>query len=92
MQQDRSKSVMWQALAYAWQFGYTIVIPLVLFAVGGRLLDRYFGTGPWLFLAGIVLAVIISTVGLILKALRIFREISSNNNRPTPPPDKKNVP
>jgi len=56
----------WSAVSLAWQLGYTIAVPLVLFALAGRFLDRKFGTTPWLLLAGIILA-IASTTWLIWK-------------------------
>ena len=72
----QTSSTVFQALGYAWQFGYTIAIPLVLFALGGRLLDRQFGTHPWLLITGIILSMIISSVALILRATAIMRKVS----------------
>ncbi len=69
------------ALGYAWQFGYTVVVPLVLFGLGGRWLDDAFGTAPWLFLAGLVLAVIVSSVALVRKALKIFRDATDEESK-----------
>lgn len=53
-------SSTWRALAIAGELGYTIAIPIVLFALGGRMLDLRWGTSPWLLLAGIFLAIVVS--------------------------------
>lgn len=51
----------WKALGIAWGLGFQIAIPLVIFALGGRLLDRQFGTSPWWLLAGVAIAAITSS-------------------------------
>lgn len=62
-----------QALSLAWELGYTITVPLVVLALGGRLLDRAWGTSPWLFVAGIVLSIAISTWLVYRKSVAILR-------------------
>ncbi|MBU1148968.1 AtpZ/AtpI family protein [Patescibacteria group bacterium] len=62
----------WSAIKFAWELGYTITIPLVVFALGGALLDRWLDTKPWLLLTGVVISMIISTVGMYLKAVKII--------------------
>ena len=52
--------------------GFTIAIPLVLLALGGRLLDKHFGTTPLLLLTGMILAIIISTIIVYKKLSRYF--------------------
>jgi ATP synthase protein I len=47
----------WSALGLAWELGYTIAVPLVLFALIGRFLDKKLGTSPFLLLAGILLSI-----------------------------------
>ena len=69
----RPQSGFWQALAFAWELGYAIAIPLVVLAVGGRFLDRWLGTSPWFLLAGIVLSVVLSSVMVTVKVARITR-------------------
>jgi len=73
--ENDSKKPFWQALSYAWQFGYTIAIPLVVLALGGRLLDKKLGTTPWLFIIGIIISIFISSTALMIKATRIFAQI-----------------
>lgn len=73
---SNEKRAVWQALSYAWQFGYTIAVPLVVLALLGRFLDRWLNTSPWLLLAGILLSMIISTVALVIRALKIMKDVS----------------
>jgi hypothetical protein len=41
------------------QIGFSTAIPLVVLGLLGRYLDKRFSTGPYLFLAGLVLATVI---------------------------------
>lgn len=61
----------WQALSLAWELGYMIAVPVVLLALGGRLLDRKFGTSPWLLLAGIILSIVASSAAVTMRVRRI---------------------
>ncbi|OQB05840.1 MAG: putative F0F1-ATPase [bacterium ADurb.Bin212] len=38
------------------QIGFATAIPLVIFGLIGRYLDKQFSTAPWLFLFGLMLA------------------------------------
>ena len=71
MAKNEEKST-WNALALAWELGYTIAVPIVVLALAGRLLDRKFGTSPWLLLAGILVSIVISTVSVYLKTIKII--------------------
>lgn len=72
MTEPTQKSPFWQAMSMAWELGYTIAIPLVVFALAGRFLDRQLGTTPWLLLAGMIIAIVVSTLGLIRKFNKII--------------------
>lgn len=50
-----------RAWALAGELGFTIAIPIIALALLGRLADRYFGTAPWLLLAGILISIFISS-------------------------------
>jgi F0F1-type ATP synthase assembly protein I len=52
------------ALKLAWELGYTITIPLVILVLVGRFLDKRFDTSPIFLLAGILLSMITSVVGI----------------------------
>lgn len=80
-QEMKEKSQIWSALSLAWQLGYTISIPLVVLALTGRFLDKRFGTSPWLLLAGIFLSLIISTIAVYYKTVRILSETERENKK-----------
>lgn len=65
-----SKSTF-QALGLAWELGYTITVPLVIFALLGRLADKWLGSSPWLLLLGVFLSIIIST-WLVYRKAKVF--------------------
>jgi len=58
----------------AWSLGYIIALPAALFGFGGAYADRYFGTSPWLLLAGFTLALLFYAIGVYRKV----KEIGAN--------------
>jgi F0F1-type ATP synthase assembly protein I len=79
-QQKRpEKSPLQQALAIGWELGYSIAIPIVLLALGGRLLDRRFGTSPLFLLGGVLLSLLMSTLWLSRIAKRLLSDIEKNS-------------
>lgn len=79
--EQQEKNIFFVALSLAWQLGYIIVIPLLLFALGGRLLDRKLDTAPFLFLVGITLSVLATTVWLVLKLAFFTKNFESDNKK-----------
>jgi F0F1-type ATP synthase assembly protein I len=77
MESPSQKTSFWQALGIAWELGYVIAIPIVVFALGGRLLDKHFHTSPWLLLAGILISIIISSIGLVWKFKKLMRSMDA---------------
>lgn len=63
----------WSALSLAWNLGYTIAIPIVVLALGGRFLDKRFDTSPLFLLLGVLLSIIISTLGVYRKVKKIIK-------------------
>ena len=55
------KAKEFRAWSFAAELGYTIAIPIVIFALVGRLADKSFHTAPWLLLAGILISMFISS-------------------------------
>lgn len=68
------RSSLAEALALAGTMGFTIAVPLVLFVLGGRYLDRQLGTSPWLLLTGLGLAVTASTILLVRKFSQLLQK------------------
>jgi F0F1-type ATP synthase assembly protein I len=61
------------ALGLAWELGYTIAVPLVALALGGRFLDKKLGTAPWLLLLGILVSIAVSSWLVYKKTLDILK-------------------
>ncbi len=64
----------WSAASLAWELGYLIAIPLVVLAIAGKLADKKLGTSPWLLLAGIILAILISSWTVYKKSTEIINK------------------
>ena len=60
------------AYSLVFEVGYTVAIPLVLFALVGRYTDRMFDTGPWLLLLGIVVSIFVSSFLVYRKVSKIL--------------------
>jgi len=37
---EKERPVFWQAVGLAWQFDYTVTVPLVVLVLAGRFLDK----------------------------------------------------
>ncbi len=65
-------TVDWNAYRLVFEVGYTVAIPLVMFALAGRFLDRRLDTSPWLLLTGIVVSIFISSFIVYRKVKKII--------------------
>lgn len=70
------KGMVAQALAFAWDFGVIVAAPLVALALLGTWLDRRYGTEPWMFLGGVVVSIVITSVLVVMKLTKIIKDIS----------------
>ncbi len=68
-------TALWTALGLAWELGYVIALPLVIFALVGRWLDHRWGTSPLMILVGVVVAFIITSIWLATKLKEITKEM-----------------
>ncbi len=84
MSDDRS--TLWKSLSLAWQLGYSIALPLVIFGLVGRFLDNTFGTSPWVMLGGIIIAAVTSTVWVVVRATKLMAEASRTVSSPAAKP------
>jgi len=57
----------WSVVSLAWRLGYTIAVPLVVFALLGRFADQALETTPWMMLMGILVATIVTSILLYRK-------------------------
>ena len=65
------------AVRLAWNFGYIIAIPAVLFGFGGAYLDKTWSTSPVFILIGLGIALGLSVVGI----WRVVKEIMRQEKR-----------
>lgn len=63
---------LWLAIRLAWDFGWIIAIPVVLFGFGGAYLDKAKDTSPLFLLLGLTLALTLSTMGILRKVREIL--------------------
>ena len=73
------------ALQMAWELGYMIALPLVIFALIGRYLDVKYQTSPLFILIGTFIAFFISSYFVWQKTLEISRQLDNVS-----PQDKSN--
>lgn len=58
---DKNKPLnVWQIVNIAWELGYTIAIPVLVFAIGGAYLDKKLGTLPLFLILGLVISLFVS--------------------------------
>lgn len=62
------------------EIGFLIVIPLVVFAFVGRMIDTFFSSFPLFFLIGILCAIVASTVIIYRKLTSLLKEIESESS------------
>ncbi len=85
MPHNPNSSSFWKALGIAWELGYVIAIPIVVLGVGGRFLDKRLDTSPWLFLAGVIISITLTSFGLVWKFKRLIRSVEQENPPSIPP-------
>lgn len=62
------------AWSLAWELGYSIAVPIVLFALLGKFLDKKLSTSPWLLLAGVLISISISSYIVYKKTIDIMNK------------------
>lgn len=87
MEKEKNKNVplkndgSWSAVGFAWELGYSIAIPLVLFTLGGRLLDKKLETSPWLLLSGLFISIIVTFYIVYQKLIKIIKDQDSQDKK-----------
>lgn len=66
-------------VSLVWDLGFIFALPLVIFAVVGRILDNRMGTSPLFILIGIIGAAIASSVGVFFKVRTLMLETNELN-------------
>lgn len=62
------------ALGFVMDVFISIALPTTLFALGGRSLDRRWGTHPWMTVVGFLFAVALSGALVYRKAIRFQKQ------------------
>lgn len=57
-----------------WDLGFLFAVPLVIFALGGRFLDKRMDSSPLYVLIGVLVAAIVSSIGVFFKVRSVLRE------------------
>ena len=74
--EKKENNAWWQpALAIFFRLSAWITIPVLLGAFVGKWLDRKYDSEPWLFLASVGFAFLISMFGLVKNAVIEFKKI-----------------
>lgn len=62
----------WSVFSLAFELGYMIAIPIVLFALGGRFLDKKIDSSPLFLLTGIFISIILTTYLVYKKTINVI--------------------
>lgn len=73
-ERGNKKSASASMVSLAWDLGFIFAVPLVVFALGGRFLDKKLDSSPLLLLLGIIIAAVTSSIGVFFKVRAIMRE------------------
>jgi hypothetical protein len=71
---DNSNFNRWRMANLAFDMGFIIALPLVALGLLGKYLDGRLGTEPWLAIAGILLAIVTTTVWLARKMKEYIKQ------------------
>jgi F0F1-type ATP synthase assembly protein I len=58
---------VWTAYGLALNLGYMIIVPILIFGVGGVILDKYLGSTPLFIFIGFILAMTVSMLIVYIK-------------------------
>jgi F0F1-type ATP synthase assembly protein I len=74
MDKEVKKNNDFSAVSLAWELGYSIAVPLVVLALGGRFLDKKLDTSPFLLIAGILISIFASSYIVYKKTTDIMNQ------------------
>lgn len=74
-------------------FGVTIAVPVVIFALAGKALDTRWRTAPWMLILGFLLAAVLSGISITRKAKAYGRQYQTlvDNEKPQAPESSTNA-
>ena len=68
----------WSLFSLAWDLGWMITIPILLFGVGGAILDRRLHSSPWLLLLGFAISLSLTSFFIYFKITKVLKEINQS--------------
>ena len=85
MNEDKKPAkVSFSVLEFAWDLGFSVVIPLILFILLGRFIDGKLGTSPIFLLAGIILSIFISSYGIYRAVTKYISKLERGKDEHPP--------
>lgn len=66
---------------FAFEFGYIIALPLIIFLYAGKYLDERFGTHPFLQILGLLLALTATSIWLTRRFSEILKTMKDDHNQ-----------
>lgn len=78
---NESKAWWQPALLMFARLSAWIIAPVLIGVFAGKWLDKKYGTAPWLFLASVGIAFIISMVGVVKNAMEEYKKIDKENKK-----------
>lgn len=88
--QQTEESGKMSMMGLAFELGYLIAIPLVVFALAGRYADMRFGTAPFLLLLGMALA-LGTSLWLIARKIKAALDVVSETKETSTPDSSQKI-
>ncbi|MBI4053923.1 MAG: AtpZ/AtpI family protein [Candidatus Doudnabacteria bacterium] len=76
---NTSRKTKLKIISFAFEFGFIIALPIVIFLLAGKYLDDRLGTAPYLKILGVLLAIITTTIWLTRRFAEILKAMSSGS-------------
>jgi len=68
----------WSLFSLAWDLGWMIAIPIILFGVGGAIMDKKLHSSPWLLLLGFAISLSLTSFFIYFKITKVLNEIDQS--------------
>jgi len=80
---DQKENVPWwqPGILLFVQLSGWIVVPIIMAVFLGKWLDQKYNTKPWLFLATVIAAFVVSMLGIVKEANQAIKQMEKLNNK-----------
>ena len=72
--EEKQRLARFNVISLVGELGFIIALPVIVLALGGRMLDKRFGSSPLWLIAGIILSLIISSILVFRKTKSIIED------------------